>query len=130
MSLFIIPRSWRGALDTTICDTVCQWLATSRWFSPISPTNKIDCHDITDILLKVAWNTIKQTKQNFIHNNCVIYNKLNYRFLFFIKHLRETFNLHINLLVIVVKNIPHEFLLRLDSLLWFYSWCYYLYKKK
>jgi len=28
------------------------------WFSPgtpVSPTNKTDCHDITDILLKVAY---------------------------------------------------------------------------
>jgi hypothetical protein len=24
----------------------CQWLATGRWFSPISSTNKTDCHDI------------------------------------------------------------------------------------
>jgi hypothetical protein len=31
------------------------------WFSPgtpVSSTNEIDCHDITDILLKVALNTI------------------------------------------------------------------------
>jgi len=46
---------------TTFCDKVCQWLATGRWFSPVSFTNKTDCHDITDILLKVALNTIKQT---------------------------------------------------------------------
>ena len=39
-----------------------------QWFSPCTPvssTNKIDRHDITEILLKVALNTIKQTnKQN------------------------------------------------------------------
>jgi hypothetical protein len=29
----------------------------------VSSTNKTDRHDITDILLKVALNTIKQTKQ-------------------------------------------------------------------
>jgi len=48
---------------TTLCDQVCQWLATSRWFSPgpsVSSTNKTDHHDITDILLKVALNIIKQ----------------------------------------------------------------------
>jgi len=31
------------ALDTTLCDKVCQWLATDRWFSPgplVSFTNK------------------------------------------------------------------------------------------
>ena len=31
---------------------------------PVSSTNKTDRHDITEILLKVALNTIKQTKQN------------------------------------------------------------------
>jgi hypothetical protein len=42
---------------TTLCDKVCQWLATGWWFSPVSPvssTNKTDCHHITEILLKVA----------------------------------------------------------------------------
>jgi hypothetical protein len=35
----------RGVLDSTICDKVCQWLATCRWFSPwtpVSSTNKPD----------------------------------------------------------------------------------------
>jgi hypothetical protein len=53
---------------TTLCDKVCQWLATGRWFSPgppVSSTNKTDRHDITEILLKVTLNTIKQKhKQN------------------------------------------------------------------
>jgi hypothetical protein len=47
---------------TTLCDKVCQWLTTGRWFSsgaPVSSTNKTDRHDITEILLKVALNTIK-----------------------------------------------------------------------
>ena len=61
-----IPPSW-GVLNTTFCDKVCQWLATGRWFSPgtlISSTNKTDCHDITEILLKVVLSIIKpnQTK--------------------------------------------------------------------
>jgi hypothetical protein len=45
----------------------CQWLAAGRWFSPgtpISSTNKTDLHDITEILLKVALNTINQIKPN------------------------------------------------------------------
>jgi hypothetical protein len=50
---------------TTLCDKVCQWLATGRWFfqgPPVSSTNKTDRHDIIEILLKVALNTInKQT---------------------------------------------------------------------
>ena len=48
---------------------VCQWLATGRWFSqgtPVSSTNKTDRHDISEILLKVALNTInnKPSKRN------------------------------------------------------------------
>ena len=46
---------------TTLCDKVCQWLVTGRWFSlgnPVSSTDKTDRHDITEILLKVALNTI------------------------------------------------------------------------
>ena len=38
------------------CDTL--------WFSPgtlVSSTNKTDCHDIAEILLKVVLNTINQT---------------------------------------------------------------------
>jgi hypothetical protein len=49
---------------TTLCDKVCQWLATGRWFSlgpPVSSTNKTDHYDITEILQKMALNTIKQT---------------------------------------------------------------------
>jgi len=39
-------------------------LAHGRWFSPGTPassTTKTDPHDIAEILLKVALNTIKQT---------------------------------------------------------------------
>jgi hypothetical protein len=52
---------------TTLCDKVCQWLATGQWFSPgppVSSTNKTDRHDITEILLKVVLNTIKQTNKH------------------------------------------------------------------
>jgi hypothetical protein len=55
--------SWRGVFNSTLCDKVCQLLAKSRWFStgtPVSSTNKTDRHDITEILLKVAFNTINQ----------------------------------------------------------------------
>ena len=52
---------------TTLYNKVCQWLATGWWFSlghPVSSINKTDRHDIAEILLKVALNTIKpnQTK--------------------------------------------------------------------
>ena len=45
---------------TTLCDKVCQWLATGWWFSPATPVssiNTIDCHNIAEILLKVAFFT-------------------------------------------------------------------------
>ena len=45
----------RGVLDATLCDKVCQWLATDQWFSPgppVSSTNKTDRHDIW---LKYCW---------------------------------------------------------------------------
>ena len=52
---------------TILCDKVCQWLATSRWFSPVSSTNKTDRHDITEILFKVALSTIKQTNSRLFN---------------------------------------------------------------
>ena len=57
------------ARSTPLCDKVCQWLAAGQWFSPgppVSSTNKTDRHDITEILLKVALNTIKPTNQSFL----------------------------------------------------------------
>jgi hypothetical protein len=58
--LMLWVRIWIRSKCTTLCDQVCQWLATGRWFSPgppVSPTNKTDRHDITEILLKVAFST-------------------------------------------------------------------------
>jgi hypothetical protein len=53
---------------TTFCNTVCQWLA-SCWClfpgPPVSSTNKTDRHDIAEILLKVALNTIIIINQSF-----------------------------------------------------------------
>ena len=54
-------ESWQGVLDTTWSDKGCQWLTTGRWFSlgtPVSFTNKTYLHDVTELLLKVAFNTI------------------------------------------------------------------------
>ena len=54
-NIIIPPR--RGVVDTTLSDKVLQWLAPGRWFSPSTPvssTNKTDCHDIAKKLLKVA----------------------------------------------------------------------------
>ena len=59
--IHIQERGCRGHDDmvvgsTTICDQVCQLLATGQWFSqgpPASSTNITDCHDITEILLNI-----------------------------------------------------------------------------
>ena len=76
LKLWVWSRSWWGVLDTPLCDKVCQWPAAGRCFSPctlLSSTNKTDCHDITEILLKVALNTITITifwilnKISYIH---------------------------------------------------------------
>ena len=59
--LIFEPRPLRGVLDTTLCDKIYERLATGRWLSldtPVFSTNKTDRHDITEILLKVALNTI------------------------------------------------------------------------
>ncbi|WP_206599462.1 hypothetical protein, partial [Bathymodiolus azoricus thioautotrophic gill symbiont] len=42
---------------TAACDKVYQLLAHDRWFSPGTPassTTKTGCHDMAEILLKVA----------------------------------------------------------------------------
>ena len=54
----------RGVLNTTLCDKVFQWLVAGQWFSPgtpVSSINKTDRHDITEILLQVAVNTLTPT---------------------------------------------------------------------
>ena len=55
LTLWVRISLWQGVPDTTLCDKVCQWLVSGRWFSPVSST---DCHDIAEILLKVVLNTI------------------------------------------------------------------------
>jgi hypothetical protein len=57
--------SWWGVLNTTLCDKVFWWLATDLWFSPgtaVSSSNESDRHDITEIVLKEALNTISLMK--------------------------------------------------------------------
>ena len=47
----------------TLCDKVCQWFVTGRWFfpgTPVSATNKTDRHDITEIVLS----DVKHNKPN------------------------------------------------------------------
>jgi hypothetical protein len=68
LKLCIRTSSWWGELDTT-CDKVCQWLGTGWWFSPVSCTNKTDHHHITEILLKVALNTINPNPSNHMQDS-------------------------------------------------------------
>ena len=50
---------------TKLCDEVCRRaVGCFFWGTLISPTNKSDHHDITEILLKVALNTIKQANNS------------------------------------------------------------------
>jgi hypothetical protein len=77
------PRSWRGVLDRKVCDKVCLWLAAGRWFSPVSSTNKTDRHDITEISLKVALNTITKPSMASV-------NRLNHRYIRFVNTFEIT----------------------------------------
>jgi hypothetical protein len=64
MKLWVWIPLRRSVVDTTLCDKICQWLATGRWFSlgtSVSSTNKTDSQDITELLLKVTLSTITLT---------------------------------------------------------------------
>ena len=52
LTLWVRITIIRGVLNTTFCDNVCVWLGTGRWFSPVSPTNKADRHDIAAMFFK------------------------------------------------------------------------------
>ena len=95
----------------------CWWPAAGLWFSlgtPVSSTNKTDCHNITEILLKVALNTITLTPnirlailkwthhdQSFIKGTicfCYVrYTKETYTFLTQITHVKSCYQIGIKL---------------------------------
>jgi hypothetical protein len=87
---------------TTLCDKNGQWLVTGRWFSPgtpVSSTNKTDHHYITEILLKVALNTIKTNKLTKNHKMlCFMLMKNWWKHQFFCK-LKFFFMVFISLLL-------------------------------
>jgi len=62
-----------------------QWASIKyQWFfpgTPVSPTNKTDRHDITEILLKVALNTINQTTKSIESTTQSTRNDLVYNFI-------------------------------------------------
>jgi hypothetical protein len=81
-------RSWRSVLKTTLCDNVCQSLVTGRWSFSVTlvcSTNKIDRHDITEILLKVALSTInlnhKIIRFKYIFDSPVSFRKISHTYL-------------------------------------------------
>jgi protein-S-isoprenylcysteine O-methyltransferase Ste14 len=58
---FVLSTLGFTCVASTLYDKVCQWFVKGQWFSlgpPVSSTNKTDHHNITEILLKVALNTI------------------------------------------------------------------------
>ena len=79
VSILSQPTLWvwiplrQGVFDTTLCDKACQWLAAGGWFSP---TSKSDSHDtcITEILLKVALNSITPLLYQWDSHDIWIYN--------------------------------------------------------
>ena len=67
--LYLFNLTATTKVVSSLCDKVCQWLATCWWFSsgtPVSSTIKKNRHDITAILLKVALNTINQPTKPLI----------------------------------------------------------------
>jgi hypothetical protein len=54
-------RSWRGVLDTTLCNKVCQWIVAGRWYSTgalFPPPIKTNYYTITT---RTATNTVCST---------------------------------------------------------------------
>jgi hypothetical protein len=57
----------KKTIDPLVC--ISTFDSKGLWFSPgplVSSTNKTDHHDITEILFKVALNTVKLTINAFI----------------------------------------------------------------
>jgi uncharacterized membrane protein len=85
-------------LGAAASDTVYQLLAYGRWFSPGTPasyTTKTGRHDIAEILLKVALNTIIQIKSHLwlVCIYCILWFQpfqfTNF-YKMFVSHLRKT----------------------------------------
>ena len=76
------PRSWRCVLDTPLYDQVSQWLAAGQGFSPgipVSSRKKTVRHDVTEILLKVALNTINQPNKTNKYSIFLVKQKHRYK---------------------------------------------------
>jgi hypothetical protein len=76
MTAHVIPNTQIHDCSWSLYDKDCQWLTTGRRFypgNPVSSTNKTNRHDITEVLLKVALNTISITLFSQFSNKMAIY---------------------------------------------------------
>ena len=81
------PR-WLPPVHAYLCK-VCQWLAAGRLFSPgttVSSTNKTDNHDITELLLNVALNTITNIRHIDVSIEWFQFSAFKYMFWSYIFH--------------------------------------------
>ena len=109
-SLFISHSQFYFCYIVTV---VCQWFVKCQWFSPgilVSSNNKTDCYYITEILLKVALNTITIKSSTWLLCTTCLFPllKRSHRCLFqdrhyciTIKHSRDHYNHHIYLNVFI-----------------------------
>jgi hypothetical protein len=116
-------------VSNTLLTLVCQWLAAGQWFSPgppFSSTNKTDCHDITEILLKVALITMNLTLSKIL----TLYNLRKKIFLEFCQPMEPTLFLfqeyyrkHSHILFVLKGHyLPNrKFLLPVKTIR--YDWC-------
>jgi hypothetical protein len=61
-SLFVLGLFEYLSITTEL---VCEWFSTD---TQVSPTNKTDHHDITEIVLKVALSTVTLTPNIFVNS--------------------------------------------------------------
>jgi hypothetical protein len=66
LKLWVRIPLMRGILDT-LCDKVCQWLATDQWFSLVSSTSKTDIHDIAGNIVESGVKHHKPTNPSTNH---------------------------------------------------------------
>ena len=114
-----------GVLDITICDKVCQWLWTGQWLSPVSSTNKTDCHDITEILLKVVLNTKTLTLTHHIFYLYYIVFFIS-QYFFYLHHIVIYPRILFYLYYIVFFNLPY-FFIYIILLFFFYLTIFFIY---
>ena len=60
----------QGVLNTTLCDTVCQWLVAGRWLSPGTP---VSSNNITDRHWNIVENGVKHHNPNPVIYIYIIY---------------------------------------------------------